>query len=341
MTAQGLTGQGVTEQDPTGQGTTGGGARVLVIGGGAFGTALAVALSRRARVALWVRDRTVLASGASPRLPGVVLPQGIDLCESLPDNLAPDAPALVALPMQALPGWIAGPGQVLAGRPVVACAKGIDAVTGLGAAGLIARALPGATSALLTGPSFAADIARGLPTALTLACADEAAGRALQDALSTPVLRLYRTTDVVGAELGGALKNVIALAAGMVIGSGLGESARAALMTRGHAEMLRLALSLGGRAETLAGLSGLGDLVLTCTSEQSRNFCHGRALGAGQPPDPARTVEGVATAHAVAALARRIGIEMPIAGMVSAVLSGHVGISEAVQALLSRPLKEE
>lgn len=314
---------------------------VLVIGGGAFGTALAVALAQRGPVALWARDPQIAQRRESPRLPGITLPDAITVQSDLPTGLAPDAPVLLALPMRALPGWLAGPGRVLAGRAVVACAKGIDPDSGLGAAGLITRALPGTPAALLTGPSFAADIARGLPTALTLACADEALGRALQAALSTPVLRLYRTTDVTGAELGGALKNVIALAAGMVIGAGLGDSARAALMTRGHAEMLRLALAMGARAETLAGLSGLGDLVLTCTSAQSRNFRHGHDLGAGHPPDPGRTVEGIATAHAVTALAGRLDIDMPIVTMVAAVLAGRLDIAAATHALLTRPLKEE
>lgn len=340
---------------------------VLVVGGGAFGTALAVALARpqtqlgghagghQGGVALWVRDVGAFVGRQSPRLPGVILPEAVTLCDCLPEDISPRAPVLLALPMRALPDWLAGPGQALKGRMVVACAKGIAPQTGLGAVGLIARALPSATTALLTGPSFAADIAHGMPTALTLACTDDAVGRALQTCLSTPVLRLYRTTDVIGAELGGALKNVIALAAGMVIGAGLGHSARAALMTRGYAEMQRLALAMGARSETLAGLSGLGDLVLTCTSEQSRNFCHGHAWGAGESPSVAQptpsptapaqtaapTVEGVATAHAVAALAARLGVDMPIVTMVSAVLDGRLGITEATQSLLTRPLKEE
>lgn len=329
---------------------------VLVIGGGAFGTALAVALARRGPVALWARDPDLARTRQSARLPGIHLPAAVTVHTDVPLGLAPETAVLLALPMRALPDWLAGPGQALAGLAMVACAKGIaptaaatladtsaaaGARIGLGATGLIARALPTSPCALLTGPSFAADIARGLPTALTLACAEDDLGRRLQDRLSTHSLRLYRTTDVIGAELGGALKNVIALAAGMVIGAGLGDSARAALMTRGHAEMLRLALTLGARAETLAGLSGLGDLVLTCTSAQSRNFRHGHDLGAGIAPDPARTVEGIATAHAVAGLAQRLDLEMPIVTMVSAVLDGRIGIADATQALLNRPLKEE
>jgi glycerol-3-phosphate dehydrogenase (NAD(P)+) len=219
----------------------------------------------------------------------------------------------------------------------VACCKGVDLTTLIGPASLIRKACPDAQAAILTGPSFAADIARGLPTALTLAGADQA----LQRLLSTPNLRLYRSDDVIGAELGGALKNVIAIAAGVVIGAGLGESARAALMTRGFSEMSRLALSLGAHAETLAGLSGLGDLVLTCTSAQSRNFRFGQALGAGQPFDASVTVEGAATARAAARLAAQSGIDMPITAMIAALLAERITLPQAITALLTRPLKQE
>ena len=202
-------------------------------------------------------------------------------------------------------------------------------------------ACPGATVAVLTGPSFAADIARGLPTALTLACADAAAGQRLQHALATPALRLYRTTDVTGAELGGALKNVIAIAAGAAIGAGLGDSARAAIVTRGFAEMARFAAARGADPDTLAGLSGLGDLILTATSAQSRNFRFGVALGQGAPFDPAITVEGAATARAVAGIAARGGIEMPISALVAGLAEGAIGVKQAMDQLLARPLKEE
>jgi glycerol-3-phosphate dehydrogenase (NAD(P)+) len=224
------------------------------------------------------------------------------------------------------------------GQPLVACCKGVDLSTLRGPVALILSRRPEATAAILTGPSFATDIARGLPTALTLAMAE---GEALQEALSTPTLRLYRTDDVTGAELGGALKNVIAIAAGVVIGAGLGDSARAALMTRGYAEMVRLALALGARAETLAGLSGLGDLVLTCTSPQSRNFRYGFALGRGEVFDPKITVEGVATARAVVRLAGEKGIDMPVTAMVDALASGRTSLNDAVGQLMRRPLKQE
>ena len=193
----------------------------------------------------------------------------------------------------------------------------------------------------MTGPSFAHDIAKGLPTALTLACADDKIGTALQTQLSTENLRLYRTTDTTGAELGGALKNVVAIACGAAMGAGLGESARAAVMTRGYAEMQRLAQDMGAKAQTLSGLSGFGDLTLTCTSEQSRNYSYGLALGQGKPFDPDITVEGAKTAIAVSNLAKNRNVEMPITEVIAAVLTEKTTIPKAMEALLSRPLKKE
>ena len=201
--------------------------------------------------------------------------------------------------------------------------------------------MPGATVSILTGPSFADDIARGLPTALTLACADQDAGKHLQQALTRANLRVYRTADTVGAAFGGALKNVMAIAAGAVIGAGLGDSARAALMTRGYAEMQRMALELGARPETLSGLSGFGDLVLTCTSEKSRNMRFGHALGRRESLDQHLTVEGVATARAVLESAEKLNIDMPITAAVVAMLDGRLQLADAMELLLSRPLKEE
>jgi glycerol-3-phosphate dehydrogenase (NAD(P)+) len=275
---------------------------IAVIGAGAFGTALAVAFAREGRaVALWARDAgqadQMRRTRKAPRLPGVELPSPVTVTTDLAAITGADA-VLLALPAQALRGFLADHAPVLNGHALIACCKGIDLATLQGPAALIAAACPTATAAVLTGPSFAADIARGLPTALTLACADDATGARLQALLSTPVLRLYRTTDVAGAELGGALKNIIAIACGACIGAGFGDSARAALMARGFAEMQRLAQAIGARADTLMGLSGFGDLVLTCTSAQSRNFRYGLALGRGEAPDPAATVEGIATARA-------------------------------------------
>ena len=312
---------------------------VAILGAGAFGTALAVALAANGPVRLW--GRGVDWGRQNPRLPGVTLPDGITVTADLPAALADADTVLLALPAQVLGGFLAEYGDALGGRRLVSCAKGIDLARLTGPAALIAAACPDATPAVLTGPSFAADIARGLPTALTLACADADAGQALQHELSTPVLRLYRTTDVTGAELGGALKNVVAIAAGAAIGARLGDSARAAILTRGFAEMVRLATALGARPETLAGLSGLGDLALTCTSEQSRNFRFGRALGSGADWDAATTVEGAATACAVTALAPRLGVDMPVAQAVASLSAGQISIATCIELLLSRPLKEE
>lgn len=316
-----------------------------IIGAGAFGTALAVTLGREGReVRLLARDETAANAMESSRrneqrLPGVVLPQSVTVTADIGSLALADA-VLLSLPTQMLRGFLVDNAAALNRLPLVACCKGVDLATLKGPTALIAEACPTAIPAILTGPSFAADIARGLPTALTLACAHER-GAALQSLLSTPTLRLYRTTDVIGAELGGALKNVIAIAAGVVIGAGLGDSARAALMTRGYAEMLRLALSLGARSETLAGLSGLGDLVLTCTSSQSRNFRFGMALGSGAAFDPGITVEGAATAVAITNLADAMALDMPITAMVAALINHDITLSQAIQSLLSRPLKQE
>lgn len=310
---------------------------VSVIGAGAFGTALAIALSTRGEVRLWGRD---LGWGReNPRLPGVTLPDAVRPTADLAQAVG--AITLLALPAQVLNGFLGEHAGLLDGRMLVSCAKGIDLATGESPAHLIAERCPSATVAALTGPSFAADIARGLPTALTLACADPQAGKALQHALSTPVLRLYRTTDVTGAELGGALKNVMAIAAGAASGAGLGDSARAALITRGFAELTRIAIALGARPETLSGLSGLGDLILTCTSEGSRNFRFGQALGAGRAFGQSTTVEGAATAQAATMLAARLNIEAPICAAVAGLAQGRVGVEQIMQELLSRPLKEE
>lgn len=320
--------------------------KVAVLGAGAFGTALAVALARDgAEIGLWARDpahaQAMRSSGRNDRrLPSVDLPESVTVSAEVGD-FSSAGTLLLAVPMQRLDAFLAAHARVLDGRRLVAACKGIDLAKGQGPTSLIGAACPGAIPAILTGPSFAADIARGLPTALTLACADETEGKSLQAGLSTPVLRLYRSTDVTGAELGGALKNVIAIAAGVVSGAGLGDSARAALMTRGFAEMSRLAIALGARAETLAGLSGFGDLVLTCTSAQSRNFRFGQALGAGEGFDASVTVEGVATAQAAVTVASRAGVDVPVTEMVAALTCGRISVPLAVEALLSRPLKKE
>lgn len=319
---------------------------VAILGAGAFGTALAVTLARKGlQVVLWTRSRDEATRMGrtrvnEARLPGVNLPENVSVtAESLSGR--DFETVLLAVPMQQLAPFLADWGSRLDGAPLVGCAKGFDLRSGSGSATIIGDACPASPVAVLTGPSFAIDIARGLPTALTLACRDDRVGKDLQELLSTPTFRLYRTTDVAGAELGGALKNVIAIAAGVVIGAGLGDSARASLMTRGFAEMNRLATALGARAETLAGLSGLGDLVLTCTSEQSRNLRFGLALGAGAPFDPKVTVEGAATARAAVTLAALHRVDVPVTAMVAALVDGRVTVGEAASQLLNRPLKQE
>lgn len=314
---------------------------IAVLGAGAFGTALAVALGRKGPVTLWARDVQALQDNRqSPRLPGVTLPDNVTVTRDL-DRATTCDTLLLSVPMQQLSRLLDQITTPMQRHALVACCKGIDLAEGVGPSALIARHQPDATAAILTGPSFAADIARGLPTALTLACAEEATGRAVQAQLSTPVLRLYRSDDMIGAELGGALKNVIAIACGACIGAGLGDSARAALMTRGFAEMVRLAATLGARADTLSGLSGLGDLTLTCTSDLSRNYRFGLSLGRGEPFDPAVTVEGAATAQAAARLALDHDIPLPVCSAVSDLTQGRLTVRQAMDTLLSRPLKDE
>ena len=312
---------------------------IAIAGAGAFGTALAVALGREGRaVTLWARDLGEMAERRrnARYLPGVDLPETVTVTADR-EVFARAEVVLLAVPMQALGGFVEANAALFGDKWLVACCKGVDIATLQGPSAVIRARCADAEIAVLTGPSFAADIARGLPSALTLAGADEA----LQARLSTPSLRLYRSADVVGAELGGALKNVMAIAAGVVMGAGLGDSARAALMTRGFTEMQRFALAKGARAETLAGLSGLGDLILTCTSAQSRNFRFGQAMGQGAAFDPTITVEGAATAVAVAKIAQRDGIEMPITQMIAALMAQEITLRQAIQALMSRPLKEE
>jgi glycerol-3-phosphate dehydrogenase (NAD(P)+) len=316
---------------------------VAILGAGAFGTALAVTLARAGdEVTLWTRDpdqaedmrrtRVNLA-----RLPRVEVPPAVRVTSDL-GEIGADC-VLLSVPVQALRMFLSEHGPALDGRTLVSCGKGIDRETGLRPSELIARACPAAKVAALTGPSFAEDIAAGLPTALTLAVAEDGGG--LQARLSTGGLRLYLTHDLVGAELGGALKNVIALAAGITIGAGLGESARAAVVTRGYAEITRFAVSEGAAPETMAGLCGFGDLLLTCTSPKSRNFAAGLAVGAGQPPARGVTVEGLATAEAIAAIASARGIDMPLSATVAAVTHGRMTVAEAAELLMSRPLRKE
>lgn len=318
---------------------------ISVLGSGAFGTALAISLAGNGPVTLWARDPNQANAMQAlreneKRLPRVLLPDLLSVTGSI-SEATQNQTLLLAVPMQRLRSLLNEHSNLLAGKTVVACCKGIELNTGLGPIAVLRQALPNAQPALLTGPSFADDIARGLPTALTLACNDALQGEKLQKQLTTSNLRLYRTTDTIGAEQGGALKNVMAIACGAVIGAGLGDSARAALMTRGYAEMQRMAMACGARPETLAGLSGFGDLTLTCSSDLSRNYQLGLAIGRGETFDPTITVEGAATARAAAAKAIEMKIDMPITQTVTNLVGQRLTIADAVAQLLARPLKEE
>lgn len=318
---------------------------IAILGAGAFGTALAISLASRGPVSLIARDADTAVKMQAARenvrrLPGAAFPDTLTV--SADQRLLASADAvLVAIPMQKMREGLSGCGADIRGQTLVACCKGIELTTLTGPANILYDYTDKSRAAILTGPSFAADIARGLPTALTLACSDGATGAGLQESLRTDTLRIYRTDDVVGAELGGALKNVIAIACGTVMGAGLGESARAALMTRGYAEMTRIAVALGAKAETLSGLSGFGDLTLTCTSDQSRNYRFGLSIGRSEPFDPSITVEGAATARAISRKADELGVDMPISKAVVALLDGKAALTDVVSMLLSRPLREE
>jgi glycerol-3-phosphate dehydrogenase (NAD(P)+) len=323
-----------------------------IIGGGAWGTALAqtMRLADRA-VLIWARESEVVVEIEASHtnaafLPGVALDPALRATASLADVAACDVVLMVA-PAQHVRAVAAElEPHLAAGRPLVICAKGLEQETGKLLGEVVAEALPQAALAVLSGPSFAADVARGLPTALTLACADEALGARLVEALGYRHFRLYRSTDLVGVQLGGAVKNVLAIAAGIVEGKGLGASAHAALVARGFAELRRFGTALGARPDTLMGLSGLGDLLLTCGSPQSRNMSLGRALGQGQTLEAVlgsrRSVsEGVYTAAAVTRVAAEKSLDMPISSAVNAIVAGNTTVDAAIEALLSRPFRVE
>ena len=326
--------------------------RAGVIGGGAWGTALAQVCARAGlTVILQAREAEVVeAINATHEnslfLPGAPLDPAIRATHALADLAAVDVVLAVA-PAQHLRAALAQFAQhARPGLPVILCAKGVEAGSLKLMTEVLAETLPGVAPAVLSGPSFAGEVARGLPTAVTLAAADLASAQRLAQAIATPTFRPYISRDMIGAEAGGAIKNVLAIACGIVEGRGLGRSAHAALITRGFAEMTRMAEALGGEAETVAGLCGLGDLVLTCSSPQSRNMSVGLAIGRGESLAQAlagrKTVaEGVASAPAVVALAARVGVEVPICAAVHAILSGAAEVDPVIAALLARPLKEE
>ncbi|OYV40604.1 MAG: glycerol-3-phosphate dehydrogenase [Rhodospirillales bacterium 20-64-7] len=315
-------------------------ADIAVIGAGAWGTALACLLAGPdRRVTLWARDAAraaaIAATRRNDRLPGITLAPGLAVTGEMPGAEL----YLLAVPMQQLRATLA---RVPAGPPLVLCCKGLET----GSLLLPPELAAGRHAAILTGPNFAAEIAAGLPAAAVLATPDASLRGWLQTALATATLRLYGSPDMIGAALGGAAKNVIAIAAGVVIGAGLGENARAALITRGLAEIARLAAALGGRPETIAGLSGLGDLLLTCTGGASRNFSLGLALGGGASladilGGRSSVTEGVATAPALLARAEAAGIEMPVTAAVTKLLAGEMNVSETMAALMARAQRDE
>jgi glycerol-3-phosphate dehydrogenase (NAD(P)+) len=319
-----------------------------VAGAGAWGVALANAAAAAGRsVVLWGRDaprmRGLTEMRRSDRLLGAELARAVRATSEL-DDLARCHAILVAAPAQSSRELAVRLAALPGSAPLVSCAKGIERGTHAFMTEVLRQAAPGRRTAILSGPSFAADVAAGLPTAVTLASADEALARALCEALRGPNLRLYHSTDVRGVEIGGAAKNVLAIACGVAAGRGLGASATAALTARGFAELRRFGEAFGARGSTLMGLSGLGDLVLTCSSAQSRNFAFGQALGRGASVAEAgagKLAEGVFTAPALIELARQRDVDMPIANCVEGLIEGSLDVAAAVRALLARPPKGE
>ena len=319
---------------------------VAVIGGGAWGTALAGTAVRTGRdVTLYARSAEAAAqmrsARSNPRLPGVRVDDRIEITGDIAAAARADI-ILIATPAQHLREAVTALAPHLKkATPVIATAKGIERGTHKFMTEVIAEAAPDATPAILSGPSFADDVARGLPTAVTLAAKDGKLAAALVQALGSSTFRPYHTTDVRGVEIGGAAKNVLAIAAGIVEGRKLGASALAALTTRGFSELARLGRACGARSETLAGLSGLGDLILSCSSLQSRNFAFGIALGRGEQPNRDKLAEGEFTAPVLIELAASQNVDMPVSTAVAAILSGKVTIDAAIEGLLTRPFKAE
>jgi glycerol-3-phosphate dehydrogenase (NAD(P)+) len=324
--------------------------RIAVLGGGAWGTALANVTARAGRqVTLWEHDAANAEQLATQResrfLRDVRIEDSIKVTRDLGEAAKAEA-VLLVVPAQAMRSVVKALAQSLAPRtPIIACAKGIEHGTHRFMTEVIAECAPNATPCILSGPSFAADVARGLPTAVTLAAQDEALAGELAKALASRTFRPYQSSDVRGVEIGGAAKNVLAIASGIVAGRGLGFSASAALTTRGFSELVRFGRAHGAKTETMMGLSGLGDLILTCSSPQSRNFSFGMRLGQGEPAKDiqAKTglAEGAFTAPVLLEMARTKNVDMPISSAVAAMLSGKMSVDEAIESLLTRPLRAE
>lgn len=324
--------------------------RIAVLGAGSWGTALAGAAARTGRpVTLIARNADAAAAmdraREAPRLPGFRIPGGVAIAGELSAAAEADV-LLLVVPAQALrQAATALRGIARPGMPVVVCAKGIERGTNKFMTQIVEECLPEAVPAVLSGPSFATDVARGLPTAVTLAAREETVAAALTETIGSTTFRLYHVTDIRGAEIGGAAKNVLAIAAGIVQGRQFGASALAALITRGFAELFRFGKACGARPETLTGLSGLGDLILTCSNLQSRNFSAGIALGQGRSVAELRAggtlAEGIETAPALLAMAEQRGIDLPIGGAVAAILAEQITVDQAIEGLMSRPLRAE
>ena len=315
--------------------------KISIAGAGAFGSAIASVFAKGGHsIKLFspTNFKELCATRVPRKLGNIKLPAEIDIVNSL-EKTEKNEYLFLAVPTQNLASFCKKNKSFLTDRPLIACCKGVDQETGLRPSEILSE--HSSKVAVMSGPSFAVDISKGMPTALVLASAEPGFLRKLQSDISMHNFRLYRTSDVVGVELGGALKNIIAIACGIAIGAKQGDSARAALMTRGFSEMIAFAKAHGAKEKTLAGLSGLGDLSLTCNSEKSRNFVFGVSLGCQKPFNKNTTVEGVATAFAVSQKARSLGLEMPITSSVSALVEGSASIEEVINSLLSRPTKEE
>jgi glycerol-3-phosphate dehydrogenase (NAD(P)+) len=321
---------------------------IAIVGGGAWGTALALTCVRAGRkVTLWEADAAHAAhlqrTRTSKFLPGVTLDDAIVVAGD-PAGTAKASAVLLVVPAQAVRAVSQSLAPLIAAKtPVIVCAKGIERGSRKFMTEIVAACVPGAVPAILSGPSFAADVARGLPTAVTLAAGDEKLAGELAQAIGSARFRPYHSADVRGVEIGGAAKNVLAIAAGIVVGRGMGASAAAALTTRGFAELMRFGRAYGAQPETLMGLSGLGDLILTCSSPQSRNFTFGVNLGRGERPETihAGLAEGVFTASVLLDMARERNVDMPIATAVVALLDGTMTVDEAIESLLTRPFRAE